>query len=455
LKITGIVKPAFVNAGVCRKILAVNSLYRVKRLGVELNPPAGDYQIRAFALRAGVGLKTGRPERPAHAAAGAPDYTMDMKKILMAVAALGLAAAAQAATLEDLAASPAGFASLYAADLSGLESPKSLPGINIPAAKAYAVDYTLRGVLTRSGDKTLFNTPDGRLFELKISAGKARRYDGRSVEISARATAADQLSVLKVSRIEEYRPGSQEVQLPPYSALRKPARIVSGDGAAAVVENVRWNYDLKAPAVFDWATATIKPELVKNIYFVKKPFAPEWLAAHSLFAFSFEDGGLTDAAGNKAGALVLSIEAYLRDGQSYSLTDGLKNKFSIVWQLTTWEEYSARTVYVEKQRLIPYPVTLGHEQKAALLREALRQAAVNREGEYYHTVTNNCTNNLVILMNHVLPENRRIKPWTIPALVYNLNSTMPIWVPGYLQKKGLLGAELPPVNEASFPVMLP
>ena len=348
---------------------------------------------------------------------------------------------------------PAGFDSLYSSDLSGLAGSGALSA-DVPLSKSYAVNYALRGVLTRYDDRVAFNTPDGRVFELKISGRLARRYNGHTVEISAQAKEADDLSVLKVDKISDYAPSAQEVT-PPYIAQRKPAKMVSDDGAALTLENVRWNQGPVTDGVFDWTTATIRPDLVKNVYFIKKPFAPEWIAAHSFFVFTFEDGGLTDAAGRKTDALVLTIEAYLKEGQEYSLTEGLKNKFSIVWLLATWEDYSARTANIEHQRLIPYPVIMSHAEKAALVRESLRQAAVNRDGEFYNTITNNCTNNLVILMNRAMDASKRVALWTIPSLVYYFHATMPVWVPPYLQKKGLLGAELPAVDHANFPVTLP
>ena len=223
------------------------------------------------------------------------------------------------------------------------------------------------------------------------------------------------------------------------------------------VGNVRWLYNQNPQeGAFDWATAVIKPELVKEVYFVKKPFAPEWIAAHSLLAFTFEKGGLVDANGNESTALVLTIEAFLREGQVYDLKAGLKDNFGIVWLLTSWEDYVTRTALVDKARLIPYAVkNLTHQQKADMIRESVRLAAVNREGEYYHTITNNCTNNLLIVINRVLPENRRIRMWTIPYLAYNVRATMPVMVPKYLQGKGLLGPELGVINDTNYQVPLP
>jgi len=344
---------------------------------------------------------------------------------------------------------------LQALNAAAIES-QDIQVPDIPADKKWGVSYLLNGVLSIQEKRVLLNTPDGRIFELDLSLRKARKYDGHSVKVEAKAKQADDMSVLKISDIEEYNPAA-EVKLPAYLAKRRPARLLADSAGVMTVDNVRWLYNAKpTDETFDWATAAIKPELVKEVYFIKKPFAPEWIAAHSLLAFTFEKGGLTDAKGNESAALALSIEAFLREGQTYDLKEGLRNKFGIVWMLTTWEDYAARTALVDKARLIPYPVTnLSHRQKADLVRESVKLAGVNREGEYYHTITNNCTNNLLIAINRVLPENRRIHMWTIPYLAYNVRATMPVMVPKYLQGKGLLGPELGVINETNYQNPLP
>ncbi|HBA60175.1 MAG TPA: hypothetical protein DCZ92_05055 [Elusimicrobia bacterium] len=363
---------------------------------------------------------------------------------------------------------PVFFASLSFAQTPAFEDLQPLTAADIQAGvlvsddlqaqKKWGVSYILNGTLTVNDEKILFNTPDGRIFELDMSRRKARKFNGQTVHLEAKAKQADDMSVLKVSGIEKYDPALHELTLPPYQAKRRRAEVVSDLDGTLTVNNIRW-FQASVPAKdsFDWATASIKPELVKNVYFVKKPFAPEWIAAHSLLTFTFEKGGLTDANGNEASGLSLTIEAFLREGQSYGLVSGMKKKFGIVWMLTTWEDYAARTALydTDSPRLIPYAVNFTHEQKAQMVREAVKLAAVNRDGEFYDTITNNCTNNLVLIMNHVLPENRRMKMWTIPYLVFNLRATMPVWVPAYLQKKGLLGEEMAPVTAANYQIPLP
>ncbi len=364
---------------------------------------------------------------------------------LFALILLPMAAAARQADF-------AGFENLDASRIKQL----SLPGLELPADKKWGVSYTLNGVLAVEEGRVSLNTPDGRLFQLELSAGKAEKFKGKTVSIEALARQADDLSLLKVESIREYTPLAGELVPAPYQPRRRQALLVSDKGGELVMGNVReLRAGLPLPDSFDWTTASMKPELVRSVYFVKKPFAPEFVAAHSFFLFTFEKGGLRDGAGRELAGLTLSIEGRTRVGQNFSPLTGLGKAFGIIWHLATWEDYAARTVHLEKGRLVPYPMQLSHEQKINLLRESMTLAAVDRDGEFYHTITNNCTNNMLLLLNRVLPENRRIKMWTIPYMVYNAKATMPLFVIKNLQKQGLLGAEFIDISAATLNTRLP
>lgn len=333
---------------------------------------------------------------------------------------------------------------------------QQLPDLQLPSDKSWGVNYILKGVVSLTEAGPYLNTVDGRLFKLDLSDRKARRFDGKAVIVEAQARQADDLSLLKVKEISEYEPKAGEIVPAPYQPRRRTATLIEAKDGLLVMGNVRMSSsEIPAPDSYEWTTMTVRPELIKNVYLIKKPFKPEIVAAHSFLVFTFERGGLKDANGREPMALALSIEGKTRVDQSFSPITGLKNSFGINWSLSTWEEYAARTIHEEKGHLVPYPVLLNHAQKAALLRESMTQAAVDREGEFYHTIKNNCTNNLLILMNRVLPKERQIKLWTIPYMVYNVKATMPLMVIKNLQKKGLLGAEFTDINANTLHTVLP
>lgn len=305
-------------------------------------------------------------------------------------------------------------------------------------AKNYAVSYVLRGIVTLYGDKAVLNTADGRVFELKMDAERAAEFDDKIVEVSGKVKASDDLDVLKVQDIREYSPDASEITPPPYKSRFRPLKLISETPDTFTLDDVRWT-DPAAPSHdFLWGAASLRPEMVKKVYFVTKK-AGRIPAGHSLLYFDLSDGGFTDARGLPSKGFFLSVEAYAREGQSYSVFAGFKKTYGIVWMFLTFEEYAIRTASFEEEELHFYPVLVGREDAVRMAREAVRLAAVNREGEYYHSTRNNCTNNLVIVMNRVLPEEKKARMWAIPHLIYNFRATTPMTVPSYLKHKGALG----------------
>lgn len=318
----------------------------------------------------------------------------------------------------------------------------------------YSVPYDLRGMVSIHEQSVILNTPDGRVFQLWLDANKARLYQGRQVRVEGLARQADDVTCIKVKKITLIDPKAPEVVLPPYKAAQRPPSLLRSDNGALVIKDFRWSYgpvkgdDSRREYV--WDTVTLRPDLVENVYFVKKPFAPEWLAAHSLLLYTFKPGGLVNSKGEESRAFVLSIEAYQRTDQKYDLVAGLKKTFGCVWILATWQDYLDTCCKYADEKLIAYKCILDHAQKEKLVRETVRLSVVNRQGEYYHTITNNCTNNLVVLLNHVLEKKRQVKMWWLPSMIYNFRATMPVIVPPMLIKRGIVGKELPEINKGSY-----
>lgn len=313
------------------------------------------------------------------------------------------------------------------------------------------VPYQLEGLLSVQKEAVTLNTEDGRIFQLDMDSRKARELDGEMVSLTGVARQCDELEILKVKTIARIDAAAEKIVLPPFKSYQRPTRMLSNTGEVIVMSDVRWGFKGKAAdgeSAFNWETVTIRPSMVEAAYFIKKPFPPEKLAGHSLLLFTFKNGGLVDSRGGSARGLVLTIEAYQRLGQKYSIKKGLKTTFNIVWMLTSWEDYSSFTCDINKDRLIIYPLRFDHSRLVSLVKESIREAAVNRSGEYYHTVTNNCTNNLVVLFNRVL--DKKIRMWWISGVLYNLRATMPAWVPNFLIKKGILEKPLPEMNEKNY-----
>lgn len=325
-------------------------------------------------------------------------------------------------------------------------------------AKPFAVHYSLRGVVQVTEGIPCLYTADGRVFQLLMNKSDARKYNGKAVDVAGKVAQSDEVEQVKVKKIEIIE--EEDIQIPEveHEAYQRPAQMLSSANGKMTVGNVRWDIfrDPKAEklkAIHSWQNATINSDKVIKAYFLVKPFAPKFLAAHTLLGFSFEPGGVVTKDGRESDNIVLTIEAYKKIGQSYGLIKTMKKNFDIVWTLTTLHNYAELNVNYSKStdtEIVVYPINISREQTRALLVEMTEQACVNRQGEYYHTIRNNCTNNLVILLNRVLSADKKIKLWKIPSMIYNLKATMPISVIKLLKKTGIIGEAVVTINKSNL-----
>jgi len=332
-------------------------------------------------------------------------------------------------------------------------SPLPRPEAAAPADK-HAVVYFLRGLVTVHPERTVLNTEDGRVFILELSKEQAAQFDDRTVEIWGKAEASDDVDTIKVSSIQEYTPDPAAAEPPPHKSKFRPARFLGVDDGALEVADLRWLEPTAAAHDFSWVEASIRPELIKNVYFVTK-VQPPGIAGHSLLFYEFGDGGFTAADGRRSKGFFLSVEAYAREGQAYSLLAGFKKTYNIIWLLTNFEDYAMDSAAFGKDWMNFYPLLADKTGLQKMVRDTVEQATVNRDGEWYHSTRNNCTNNLVMMINHGLSADRRVKMWTIPNLIYNFYATTPPMVPGYLGRKGVLGPKAFTIDNGNYRQYLP
>ncbi len=240
-----------------------------------------------------------------------------------------------------------------------------------------------------------------------------------------------------------------------WNVKQRPARLVSQtpDGVFAIA-NVRFGFNGDTTDNPNWRTVTIDTKRVKNVYFILKPFAPEWIAAHSLFYFELETPMVTEK-GERSNGIYLSIEARLLKGQQYDLFKGNFDNFKIVYTLCSAEDYrqlikidslSGGFIY----KLIPYKLNLIQSQKTALLKNTLEWAVKDRENEFYNTASNNCTNNLFLLLNKVMPPGNQFPKSVLVKFLPNMSISIPRLSYKTLKKHGML-AEVMPMTLPDIP----
>lgn len=137
---------------------------------------------------------------------------------------------------------------------------------------------------------------------------------------------------------------------------------------------------------------------VRTLDFLIVPFTNNTLLAHTMFSFGLKDGR----------HFIISVEARLDEGESYSPVRGITSKFELMYVIGDERDLIPLRTDVRKVDVFLYPGRATPDQVQDLLVDMLERAnKLQRVPEYYDTINNNCTTNLV---NHI----NKLRPGRIP-----------------------------------------
>ena len=155
---------------------------------------------------------------------------------------------------------------------------------------------------------------------------------------------------------------------------------------------------------------------IQTVDFLMVPFNETPALAHTMLSFGFANG---DYVG-------VSVEVRLERGESYSPTLGLFGQFELIYVVA--DERDLVRVRTEHRNVdvLVYRTRATPEQARKLLLDVMQR--VNELGdkpEYYDTLTNNCTTNIVRHINQLAPgrvphDYRVLLPGFSDSLAYEL-----------------------------------
>jgi hypothetical protein len=133
---------------------------------------------------------------------------------------------------------------------------------------------------------------------------------------------------------------------------------------------------------------------VRTIDFIVVPFKETPLLAHTMLSFGMADGEY----------IVFSVEARLQKGQSYAAIGGALNEFELIYVVGTEKDLIRLRTDVRKVDVYLYPILAPPPQvQKVFLAAVARVNEIARQPEFYDTITNNCTTNIVDLINELRP----------------------------------------------------
>ena len=173
---------------------------------------------------------------------------------------------------------------------------------------------------------------------------------------------------------------------------------------------------------------------LKRVWFGVDRFTTVEPLAHTFLSFEFEPGS------HKTNFLAFSVEARReKNEKTYSPIRGFFNNYEIIYVIADEQDVLSVRSDVRENVVQLYPVRATKDQAIAMLKDMLeRTNGIHKSPEFYNTMTNNCTNNIVYHTNKVLDE---------PISAYQRGVVWPGYSDWLAYQLGIIDTDLP-LNEA-------
>jgi hypothetical protein len=196
-------------------------------------------------------------------------------------------------------------------------------------------------------------------------------------------------------------------------------------GPAVRIGNVR-NFTYTARSVFRPAYDTRSYDLDKlvSVWYVLTPFSDRWRGpAHSFVSFGFSDSQF----------VAISVEARREPGETYDAVKGLFKRFELMYVVGDERDLIGQRAAYGMDRVYLYPIKARPEKMRQMFLAMLERAnKLRAEPEFYNTLTNNCTSNVVAHVNQVAPN-------TVP---HGIKTVLPGYTDEVAHRLGLIDTKL-------------
>lgn len=183
------------------------------------------------------------------------------------------------------------------------------------------------------------------------------------------------------------RAWNDDQALLPYAELR---------GDQATIYNIR-NFTYASTTSFtpSYYDKTFDVSRLVRVWYIVEPFSGIPGSAHTFLSFEFE--------GNEF--VAISVEIRKEKGESYHPVSGLFNQYELMYVIADERDVVKLRSNYRKDLVFLYPIKTTKEKSQALFLDMLQRAtALRDEPEFYNTITNTCTTNIVRHINTITPQ---------------------------------------------------
>jgi hypothetical protein len=189
------------------------------------------------------------------------------------------------------------------------------------------------------------------------------------------------------------------------------------DGDKVHVKNVRnAEFFSYRDCLVDYYDKTYDLTKIQTVDFLMIPFANNRAIAHTLLSFGFEGG---DYVG-------VSVEVRLEKGESYNATVGLLGQFELMYVVADERDLLPVRPEYRNVDVLLYRTKATPAQARSLFVDVMQRVTqLHDQPEFYDTLRNNCTTNIVRHINKLAPQRipydyRVLLPGYADSLAYEL-----------------------------------
>jgi hypothetical protein len=217
------------------------------------------------------------------------------------------------------------------------------------------------------------------------------------------------------------RPRSDRAWIPEHSVLPH-AKI---DGDVVHIANVRdFTYTTRNTFTPHYADRSYDMNKLVSVWYVLTPFSAKWRGpAHSFVSFGFADSQF----------VAISVEARREPGETYDAFTGLFKRFEVMYVVGDERDLIGQRAAFGGERVYLYPIRATRDRMRQMFVAMLERANALREApEFYNTLTNNCTSNVVRHVNQIAPR-------TVPS---GIKTILPGYTVEVAHRLGLIDSQL-------------
>jgi len=165
------------------------------------------------------------------------------------------------------------------------------------------------------------------------------------------------------------------------------------DGNRITVRNIRDNeYLSERDFIVNYHDKSFDLDQIRSVDFVVVPFDNAPLLAHTMLSFGLSDGTY----------LTMSVEIRTEKGEEYSPVLGFVRQYELVYVIATERDLIRLRTRHRDARVYVFPTIATAQQSQELFLDVMNRAnQLAEHPEFYNTIRNNCTTNLVSHVNGI------------------------------------------------------